>query len=127
MNGPYGARKQAKRIGDTGRSAEKRIIASTKGARGTPASGSQRGYKGDYKDNVINALAEVKVTEQNSIGLKLSWLVKITQEALAIGRIPLLEIRFVDAQGNSRTKMGDWVCIPKDEFEDMKERLSCTS
>lgn len=57
---------------------------------------------------------EAKQTEKKSLGLKLEWLKKITQEAFGRGRVPMMCLRF--QANNDPLVESDWVVIPKSEF-----------
>ncbi len=71
-------------------------------------SGNQDGKKGDVKYDLV--LLEAKSTEKKSISLKMSWLEKIDEEAVAeSGRIPALGITFT---GIKRGTEKDWIIIP---------------
>lgn len=69
---------------------EKHLEDAVSGKR-TPASGAKN-MKGDVRTDRF--LYEGKATSKDSIALKKAWLEKIVSEALRVGRLPALSIRF---------------------------------
>lgn len=63
---------------------------------------------------------EAKQTEKKSLSLKAEWLIKITKEAIAQRKVPLLSIRFL----NIREVLvdNDWVLLPASEFRELMEK-----
>lgn len=114
---PFTARLGRKKIGDTGRKAEKRLSKAVKG-RLRPASGAFNGLKGDIVEDTF--LVEVKSTENLSLGVKYDWLRKIAIEAQGAGKTPALSIIFTaDSLGNHRP-YGRWRLIPEGVFQRLK-------
>lgn len=91
-----------------GRKAEKRQAKSL-GMKLQPASGAMDGAKGDMKSEYF--LIECKSTQSDTLPLKLSWLDKISKEALHTGRNPAVVLVFVYPNGTPVTN-GEWVAIP---------------
>jgi len=91
-----------------GRKSEKRV-AKLMGARLTPGSGAIDGAKGDAV--LPNFLVEMKATVNGSYSLKKETLNKITQEAMARNKVPLLMVSFVIGSG-TKLHNGDWACLP---------------
>lgn len=81
-------------------------------------SGAAPGYPGDTKDSLF--LRECKATSGSGITVKSNWLTKIAAEALAIGKVPIIEIR-LDGQVLPTPK--DWVLIPSIEFDALIEKI----
>ena len=77
-------------------------------------SGAFKDLKSDASSDVWQA--EAKQTSLKSIGLKFSWLDKITREARQQDKLPVLFVRFVDSPRGSVAE-DDWVVIPKTVFE----------
>ena len=102
-------RLESRRIGHGGRRSEKRV-AKKLGKRPVPGSGSQPGAKGDIR--LDRMLMETKSTAKGSISVKKAWLDKITREALAANRIPVLVISFTTPVGDS-VRNGDWLLVPE--------------
>lgn len=88
------------------------------GDRRRVASGAAPGKPGDNKGEEF--LRECKSTRGAGMSLNGKWLSKITQEALCLGKTPLVELRF---DGQTEPTPKDWVMIPALEFQDMVERL----
>jgi hypothetical protein len=91
--------------------------------RVTKASGALPFDKGDVSNveaHIFEFLVECKRTEKLSLGLKASWLDKITREARTrAGRTPALALQFehvTDAEA-------DWVAVPRSTFVRMLEML----
>lgn len=87
---------------------EKRCAASLGGKR-RPASGAMEFRKGDVACRLI--LVECKRTQGRSLSLKAEWLDKISREALAEGKEPVLH---VEIQGVSPLTPRDWALVPLD-------------
>ena len=104
------------RIGESGRKSEKRVARSA-GARLQPASGSMIGAKGDMRKG--NWLTEAKSTTAGQMALKLSWLEKINDEAMAKGLNPALTVSFVTGDGSARGT--EWVLIRRADFQEITE------
>ena len=75
-----------------------------------PASGAMQGAKGDIDFDRV--LMEAKSTTNESLGVKLDWLVKITQEARNACKSPALAVSFVKPDGSPR-QFGEWVLVPR--------------
>jgi hypothetical protein len=115
MGNPFLDRQAAvsRTIGRTGRIAEKRLAKDIK-ARLTPASGASSA-KGDMV--IGEVLVEHKSTINNSMSVKLEWLIKIEGEALATGKTPALVVDFVTPAGQPRNG-GRWVMVPERVFKE---------
>lgn len=114
MGNPYLDRLANKKIGATGRKAEKRAAKSL-GARLTPASGAAQS-KGDMSRGEF--LIEHKSTVQESMGLKRDWLEKIEREALFTGKSPALMIDFLRPSGDAHPA-GRWVLVQESVFKEI--------
>jgi hypothetical protein len=58
---------------------------------------------------------EAKMTARKSLNIKIEWIRKITKEALARDRMPMMHVRFLEnAHG-----FQDWVLIPEKLFVDL--------
>ena len=115
---PYILRRQQHRIGKSGRKSEA-SLARALGGRARPASGALPGSKGDIDLGAF--LLEAKSTTQESMILKMGWLLKIAREAKSEGKCPALSISFVNQDGQPFFE-GEWVLVPLYKF---KELLSC--
>jgi len=102
---------------DHGRKAEKRTAKRLSGNT-QPGSGCRDHSKGDIKLGAF--LLENKSTVSESLSVKLAWLKKIADEAVAINREPALSIQFVDSQGRPVPE-GSWVAIPERVFRELTE------
>lgn len=103
-----------------GRKAEKSVAAQLR-AKLTPASGALDSAKGDMvmpSSNGTRFRIESKATERDSMAVKLDWLLKIREEALATGCEPALAISFVQGSGAARDG-GQWVAIPLRLFKEV--------
>jgi hypothetical protein len=112
---PYILRKQQHRIGKTGRKSEA-SLARALGGRARPASGALPGSKGDIDLGAF--LLEAKSTTQESMILKMAWLLKIAREAKSEGKTPALSVSFVDQAGQPFFD-GEWVLVPIYKFKEM--------
>jgi hypothetical protein len=112
---PYLRRGDQHPIGKAGRKSEVRLT-KTMGGRGRPASGAMEGAKGDIDLGPI--LLEAKSTVQASIVLKHDWLIKISNEARAEGKMPALAVSFVKPDGMPQMD-GDYVLIPMWKFKEI--------
>lgn len=117
---PYMMRKTQHKIGRSGRKSEQRLTKDF-GGRARPASGALAGAKGDI--DLGPMLVEAKSTTQESMGVKLSWLLKIAEEARAEGKSAALAISFVNEEGQPRLD-GEWVAISKHKFMEMFQWLA---
>lgn len=111
---PYLARQRRHAIGKAGRMAEDRFAKKLKG-RSRPASGAMLGAKGDIE--VGKVLMEVKSTTNDSLGIRLEYLAKISHEARHEGKMPALAILFTRGDGTPHPQ-GDWVMIPRRVWEE---------
>lgn len=104
--------------GDHGEKSEKRLSLAMR-ARQTPASGAMRGAKGDFhvRGNV-DLMMEAKSTVNGSLSVDLGWLVKVSEEAMAVGKLPALTMSFVRPDGKSKPH-GDWVAVPLHVFKEL--------
>lgn len=97
-----------------GNTAEKHLAKKLKG-RQSVASGAIDFNKGDITTEQF--LIESKATVNESLGVKVDWLLKIAQEALEKNKKPALAIQFVTGNGRP-IHNGVWVCIRLQDFED---------
>lgn len=103
-----------RKIGGTGIISEQRVAKRLQ-AQLTPASGSL-GQKGDM--TVEDFRIECKSTVQDSMGLKLAWLEKITREAHSTGKTPALTVTFTTGDGQPR-RFGSWVMVDEQTWNDV--------
>lgn len=108
-----------KKIGAAGRKAEKGL-AHRLGGTLTLASGAMQGDKGDVKveRGDLKFLMESKATQNESMSVKLDWLLKIYQEALEAGKHPAFAISFTNDHGVA-TKRGTWIAVPEAVFKEL--------
>ena len=88
------------------------------GDRRRSASGAAPGKPGDNKGEEY--LRECKSTKGAGMSINGKWLSKITNEALCLDKVPLIELRF---DGQVEPTPTDWVMIPALEFEALLENL----
>ncbi len=105
-------------IGDTGRAAERRLLARL-GAIPTKASGALAD-KGDGVRGVYRI--EVKSTVAGSMGIKLGWLQKIAREALQTAKRPALAVVFCTEDGRDRQD-GEWVMVRAQDWKELTDAL----
>lgn len=101
------------KIGQAGRASEKGLAKRLKG-RPTRASGAVLTDKGDI--DLPEFLMECKSTKNDSLSVKLEWLLKITQEAVLRGKKPAFAISFTNDHGKP-IKSGTFIAIPEDVFK----------
>jgi hypothetical protein len=94
----------------------------------TPASGAMVGAKGDMlrkgKKKGDGWLMEVKTTTAASLALQLSWLVKISSEALSRGEKPAVLVAFVTPEGQPKPSCeSQWVMMPLQVYKELTEDL----
>lgn len=118
---PYLNRIAKRDSGHHGRVAEKQT-AKRLGGRTQPGSGAVEGAKGDVvlTASTMQFLLENKATANDSMSIKLDWLLKVYQEALETGRVPALSVQFTALSGKSE-KRGRWVMIPEATFQELIE------
>jgi len=87
------------------------------GHRKSRGSGSQMGSPGDLAGD--EDLAELKTTQKTDTRIQLRWLRKITNEALCMGKQPMIEFEFERLTPPCPKK---WVMIPAEYFDDLQER-----
>lgn len=104
---PY-LRRKSNNIGSSGVRSEKLLSKKVVGVQ-RPASGALDGAKGDIE--VESMLIEAKSTTLASMSLKLDWLLKISEEALAENKVPAVAISFVKDSGKP-VRNGEWVMVP---------------
>lgn len=114
MTNPYLRRLEKAGSSSHGKKSEKRVAKSL-GGKLTPASGALRAFKGDFRMGE-EYLLEAKSSIRNTLPIDLGWLVKIAVEALNTNKCPALTISFVNPSGQAKGH-GDWVMIPKHEFQ----------
>lgn len=82
--------------------------------RRQPSSGAFPGLKGDVKAD--NLLIEAKYTERKSFTITQDILIKITKQALAYNKIPVVAIEFATMPlGTSK----DWILVEVDTFKEL--------
>lgn len=95
-----------------------RLVAKKLGANTRPASGAIEGMKGDmFTDTHV---IEHKSTKGDSLGVKFDWLAKITREARASNKMPLLAINFTTETGNPLPN-GEWVAMRLSDFQELMD------
>lgn len=94
-------------------------VAKRSGGRRVPGSGNISGLPGDVKDDTF--LRECKATKGAGTSIQGAWIKKISHEALAVNKTPLIELRF---EGQEPPAHKDWVMLPAIEFQALLERLS---
>lgn len=102
-----------------------RAVERSRGQRRTPASGSLPGRKSDleevsrdYRPGRPLDRTECKATRKRSMSIQLAWLEKITEEALATGRVPVVDLFFENARQPAKDR---WVLIERDHYEELKQ------
>lgn len=95
---------------------QENLVAEICGGRVQPGSGSSIYAKGDVKTQ--DYLIECKRTDKRSIGLKVDWLEKITEEARTAGKRPMMSLEFEDTRYEQQ-----WFLIPRSEWERIREKL----
>lgn len=98
-------------------------VAGRLGGKRVRGSGASMYSKGDVRDfslSGIEFLAECKQTDKASISVKWSWLKKISNEALAIGKEPILTIEIKGGDSDPNVDR-DWCLIPLRLIEKMRE------
>lgn len=118
MTNPFLRKNSKHSIGASGRASEKKVLKRL-GAQAKPASGAMQGAKGDGETKSF--LVEAKSTVNDSLNVKLDWLAKIKQEAIAQGKSPVLTVTFTNGDGGPR-KWGKWVMMEEHIFEQLMER-----
>lgn len=89
-------------------------------ARLRPASGVMVSAKGDMV--MREYLIESKTTTAKTLSVELGWLVKITNEALATGKVPALLFSFVLPSGRPAPNCeSEWVAVPLHTFKSLTE------
>jgi hypothetical protein len=97
-------------------------VADRLGGKRVCGSGASMYSKGDVRDVpsfVGTFLVECKKTEKASIGVKWSWLKKITNEAFAKECYPALSIEIQGGEDDPVVDR-DWIMVPMRVFEKMK-------
>lgn len=90
------------------------------GARQQPNSGAMAGAKGDLRSD--SYLIESKTTVAATLPIDLGWLVKISEEAHALGLQPLLMLSFVLPSGRPRPNAEtEWVAMPLKAFQELTD------
>lgn len=102
-----------------GRKGEKRAMKQL-GARLVPGSGAMDSAKSDGYTKEFQF--ENKTTLAKSYGLKLETLVKIKDEARAVGRVPILSLSFVVESGRS-VDDGDYIIMRRADFDELREGI----
>jgi hypothetical protein len=91
-----------------------REIAERAGERQVPGSGNQLGSPGDTVG--LHFLRDGKATTKAGMSLKAEWLRKIVEQALRLGKTPVLELRF---EGAEIPVPKDWVLLPAEDFQEI--------
>lgn len=119
---PFLERANSRAKGSHGNKSEKRV-ADTLSARLMPASGAMRGAKSDAQmtTTLYKFQIECKATKTQTLAVEYGWLQKISSEALATNRTPVLTLSFVDETGKGKPR-GDWVAIPLWLFQELTEK-----
>jgi hypothetical protein len=92
-------------------------IAARSGGKRVAGSGNQPGKPGDVRGTKF--LRDGKATVRKNISISAKVLKKIVEEALALGRTPVIEVRLEGAEFPCPT---DWVILPAIDFQDLVER-----
>lgn len=93
-------------------------VSKSMGARLRPASGAIAQFKGDMTLNQY--LIESKSTTSASLSVKLEWLVKISEEAQCLGKVPALLMAFVLPTGRPKPNCeSQWVAIPLEHYKEL--------
>jgi hypothetical protein len=87
------------------------------GGRQVAGSGNQPGKPGDVRGTKF--LRDCKATVRNRISLSAKTLKKIVNEALAVGRTPVIEVRLEGAEFPCPV---DWVVLPSLDFDALVEK-----
>ena len=109
----YARKKMIKSDKKTQKRQEKEIAGMVGGKR-QPFSGASERAKGDGISD--DFLIEAKQTEKQSLSIKLKWLEKIDEEAMAVNKYPLLAIEFLNADPRASK---DWIAVPKYVFQEL--------
>lgn len=104
-----------KRIGEAGRTAERKL-GKRIGMAQTPASGAA-GLKGDLRDDKF--LLEAKSTTSDGYRVTTHELAKIHGEAMAAGKLPAFALQFTDLSGEARMGLS-WVAVPEWVWKQMQ-------
>lgn len=62
---------------------------------------------------------EAKQTKHSSMSVKLEWIIKITREAVAKAKVPLLSVRFLNIGFKDNGVESDWILMPLSEFKEL--------
>jgi hypothetical protein len=93
-------------------------VAKRSGGRRVPGSGNILGMPGDVADERFRR--ECKATHGGGTSIQAKWVKKISAEALAINKIPLIELRL---EGQQEPTPKDWVMLPAHEFQNIMDKL----
>ena len=99
-----------------GKKQEKRFSRRT-GSKMQPSSGAWKFAKGD--NVLVHDLVENKTTLKKSISITIKWLVKISLEAISMGKSPALAFSFENLEALGVDK--DWIAIPVSRFQELLE------
>lgn len=100
-----------------------RRVAKALGATLQPGSGAPAAHKGDFKLECF--LMEAKSTTAASLPIQLSYLIKISEEALSKGMQPALTLSFVLPDGRPKPNcVADWVAVPLPVWQEMLEKCN---
>jgi len=121
-----GVNHKAKREREEAPRAHEEETAESLGGRRQRGSGCAPAHKGDV-DGVgaffFEFLTECKTTQGVTLAVEARWLNKITTEALAVQKEPMLAIRFEPrvlarlATGSTKVADADWVAVPRRVME----------
>jgi hypothetical protein len=89
-------------------------IAKRSGDRQVAGSGNQPGKPGDVSGTKY--LRDGKATVGAGITLQANFFRKLVAESLAMGKVPVIEIRL---EGAVIPVPRDWVCLPASDFEEL--------
>lgn len=108
-------------MSETPKGQEKALADKMKGRR-QPGSGSASYAKGDVRTGGLYGgyLIECKQTKHASIRVTAKWLAKITEEALAEGKEPMLHFELKGADHPAARQ--PWVAIPEWVLMDLLEK-----
>lgn len=92
-------------------------IAERTGDQQVRGSGNQPGRPGDTMG--ADCLRDGKLSQGAGITIRASWLAKLLEESLSMGKRPVLEVRLEAAK---LPVPRDWVFIPAADYDDLRER-----
>jgi len=99
--------------------AQETEVAEAVGGRRHTGSGASMYSKSDGSSSRYQI--EAKQTKHSSMSIKLEWVIKITREAIARARVPLLSVRFLNIGFKENGVESDWILMPLSEFKELYE------